>query len=349
MLTSALAVAMTTQALNGELSVPEHGFVTVPLSRLSWQGAEGGPRTAQIRLAAATPVTEAIASWTARAPRGGQIEIRAGRPGGRAYSFGRWSESAGRTSVKGQKDAEGDMQTDTLVLAEPTRELDVTITLTGPVQLRDLHVVLNGALTPDTLPANKAAWGLTLEPPRRAQMSYPNGGVLCSPTSISMVLGYWAQVLGRPELDADVPEVQQAVFDPGWGGTGNWPFNVAFGGSRSGLTGAVTRLRGIADAERFLLRGIPVVCSVRYALLKGQPKAERGDGHLVVLVGFTPEGDPIFNDPGRNVVRLTYKRDDFRRAWEGSGRTVYLVYPRYWATPAENGPWPRRRSEQILP
>ena len=349
MLTSALAVAMTTQALNGVISVPGHGFVTVPVSRLAWEAGANQTRIARVRLQAGTPVTEAIASWTARAPQGAQIEIRAGRPGGRQYTFGPWSEAAGRTSVRNQKDAEGDMQTDTLVLAQPTREVEVTITLTGPAQLRDLHLVLTGDSQPDTLPPQTAAWGVTLEPPRRAQMSYPNGGVLCSPTSISMVLGYWAQVLGRPELDADVPEVQQAVFDPGWGGTGNWPFNVAFGGSRSGLTGAVTRLRGIADAERFILRGIPVVCSVRYALLKGQPKAERGDGHLVVLVGFTPEGDPIFNDPGRNIVRLTYKRDDFRRAWEGSGRTVYLVYPRYWATPAENGPWPRRRSEQILP
>lgn len=340
---------MTTQAMNGEISVSAHGFVTVPVHRLAWQEGEGQTRTARIRLNAASPVTEAIASWTARAPGGSQVKIWAGRPGGRAYTFGPWTEAEGRTSVRNQKDAEGEMQTDTLVLAQPTSALDVTITLTGPAQLRDLHLVLTGALAPDDLPAYTAAWGSTLEPPRRAQMSYPNGGVLCSPASISMVLGYWAQVLGRPELDADVPEVQQAVFDPGWGGTGNWPFNVAFGGSRSGLTGAVTRLRGIADAERFVARGIPVVCSVRYALLKGQPRAERGDGHLVVLVGFTPEGDPIFNDPGRNIVRLSYKRDDFRRAWEGSGRTVYLVYPRYWATPAENGPWPRRRSEQIFP
>jgi hypothetical protein len=49
---------------------------------------------------------------------------------------------------------------------------------------------------------------------------------------------------------------------------------------------------------------------------------------LVVLVGFTAEGDPIFNDPAkRDEVRRTYKRANFEKAWLYSDRAVYLVYP----------------------
>ena len=56
---------------------------------------------------------------------------------------------------------------------------------------------------------------------------------------------------------------------------------------------------------------------------------------------FDEAGNPVFNDPGRNVVRMTYDRAAFDRAWASSGRAVYVVYPDSWPIPATSGPWPR--------
>ena len=64
------------------------------------------------------------------------------------------------------------------------------------------------------------AWGKTIDVPQRADNNYPHGGVLCSPTSLSMVLAYYANRLSRPEMNKDVPEVESHVRDPVYKGTG---------------------------------------------------------------------------------------------------------------------------------
>jgi hypothetical protein len=63
-------------------------------------------------------------------------------------------------------------------------------------------------------------------------------------------------------------------------------------------------------------------------MLRGLPLSPTESGHLVVLVGFTKDGEPVINDPAfKNQVRRVYKRSDFEKAWAYSKRTVYLVYP----------------------
>jgi peptidase C39-like protein len=53
------------------------------------------------------------------------------------------------------------------------------------------------------------------------------------------------------------------------------------------------------------------------------------NGHLLVIVGFTADGDVIVNDPAaprsRTVVR-TYDRGQFENAWlPRSGGLVYVI------------------------
>ncbi|MBX3117677.1 MAG: peptidase C39 family protein [Fimbriimonadaceae bacterium] len=173
----------------------------------------------------------------------------------------------------------------------------------------------------------REAWGKLLLVPQRCQGDYPNGSAICSPTATSMILAYWANKLNRPELDEGVERVCAAVNDPNWPGTGNWPFNTAYAGSFPGMRGLVARLESSATLEQLIAKGIPVACSVSYDLLKGKDKQGKKDGHLVVCVGFTKNGDPIFNDPGKRIVRQTYDRWAFERAWATSNRTTYLIFP----------------------
>lgn len=238
------------------------------------------------------------------------------------------------TSFPAQKLLLGEVSTDTLILTSAVEK--VRVRFEGATRIDEFYLSFsskpNDHSAPDNLP------NLLLEPPKHAQSTYPNGGVLCSPTATSMLLGYWANQLQQPQLDLRVPDILPSVWDKEYKGAGNWSFNTSFAGSQPGLVGYATRLRGIADLAAWIQCGVPVATSVSYDLLKGKEKKGKNDGHLVVLVGFDAEGRPVFNDPGRNIVRMTYDLAAFQRAWETSGRTVYLLYPRNWRTPGD-GPW----------
>ncbi len=295
-----------------------------------------------VELDGVRPFDEVVVSWEADAPAGSHVRF-ALRVGGQEFQMGKWSAGEGRTSIKTQELELGKVLTDTLVLKQPSENLSLIVTAqSGPDgrQPRIHRVYLN--LTNGD-PATSYAIPDALSPlpvPKRCQGDYPGGGVLCSPTSLSMVLAYWAQDLSRPVLDHDVPVVQAGVFDPEYGGHGNWPFNTAFAAQQPGMRGYVSRLRNLDDLAQWLGHGVPVVCSVAYGLLKGKPEREPNDGHLIVAVGFDDQGNILVNDPGRRDVRLAYPLRDFVRAWATSRNTVYLVHPEYWTVPEPaGGPW----------
>lgn len=282
---------------------------------------------------------EAIVSWNLDEPEaaGLKVEARAwrGETPTKWYTIADWAADtklAPRVSVKKQKDADGNVDTDTLVLNAPADRLEIRTTMRtladGPRP--KLRLVTASFLDSNTksadAPKPSPAWGKVIDVPQRAQGDYPNGGVLCSATSTSMLLWHYSQQLHRPELDRDVPEVQANVWDSVYDGAGNWPFNVAYSGSFPGMRAYVARFAGISDLEKWIDAGIPVACSVSFDMIRGALTG--GSGHLVVLVGFTETGDPVFNDPAqRKAVRHVYKRADFERAWLYSNRTVYIVHP----------------------
>lgn len=297
---------------------------------------------------------EAVISWnTAHA---GGLTARA-RPvwkdeAGAWYTLAQWNVSTNdgpRTSFPGQKDSTARVETDTLIVTAPADGIDLEFsiaTLDGrvPSDLR-LGVSLLGdsASEPDPEPFTQA-WGTLLSLPVRSQADFPEGiQSWCSPTSLSMILSRWSEQLQRPELLQDVPQVARGVHDPGWPGTGNWSFNVAYAGHHRGLSACVSRLAGIADLERWIASGNAVAVSVSYTQLKGGAKPRPGDGHLVVASGFTPTGDVQIHDPGvrRDRVVRIIPRSDFQRAWNHSSRTAYLVWARQRPLPAGGmGRWP---------
>lgn len=251
-------------------------------------------------------------------------------------SLGRWAAEPGpgspRESVNGQKESWGDVQTDVLVLRRPTARAQVRLEIRGPeAGLKRLCLAFSGGGSSESNAVPWiASWGTDLSVPVRSQADYPEGVTRwCSPTSTTMLMAYWGEQRERPDWMLPVPETARAVFDPGWGGTGNWPFNMAFVGSHPGLNSAVARWQGIPQLEQWVAAGLPAAASVSYALLKGRPVAESGDGHLIVVRGFTGTGDVVVNDPGvrRERVRRVFPRADFGRAWAHSEGTVYLVWP----------------------
>ncbi|MEZ0324419.1 MAG: C39 family peptidase [Fimbriimonas sp.] len=278
---------------------------------------------------------EVIPSWNVENGENASLKIEIRASGTKWYTLAVWSldhERSPRVSVKDQKDELGRVLTDTMRFTPAVSSVDVRATLSslgeGPVPRLKLLTLSfsDGQLSPSGS-ERSSAWGKMIEVPQRAQGNYENGGVLCSPTCVSMLLWHYSNVLAKPELNQDVPEVQKRVWDSVYDGAGNWPFNAAYAGSFKGLRSYIARLGSIGDAEKWIDAGYPLICSAPLDLLRGKER-DGNSGHLVVLVGFTNDGDPVFNDPAKkDEVRRVYKRADFDRAWSTSRRTVYVVLP----------------------
>lgn len=294
---------------------------------------------------------ELIASWNAEMPTNAylKIEVRAVYPNHptKWFVMGLWSGDPTqhpRESVRSQNDEDAAVETDTLTLKQPAERLQLRLTCGGadrqPPKVKFLSLsLLDSKAMPTALPPNRKAWGASIDVPERSQMAYANGGVLCSPSAISMLLAYWSKELKRPELDRNVPEVSAGVFDPKWGGTGNWVFNTAYAGSFPGLRAYTARLSDVAELEDWVAHGIPIGLSLCYNRLRGKNRVP--SGHIVVCVGFTENGDAIINDPGTSKnVRKIFPRANLIDAWAYSKNAVYFIYPENAQLPEDRfGHW----------
>ncbi len=304
-------------------------------------------------VAATFAFKEAIASWNAATPAGTWVETlvraRLGARWTKWYSLGIWAEgdAVQRHSINQQADADGTVDVDTVKLTYKKMES------ANAYQSRVRLFSASGAAIPSlsaatvatsTTPGkprsladgNPAYWSNTLDVPECSQMVYPDGGaVWCSPTSVSMVLAYWQRETGpcEPRVRAAVAGVYDSVYD----GHGNWPFNTAYAAAR-GFESWVGRFTTMAEAERWIDAGVPLVISYAWGKgdLTGAP-IPASNGHLVVLVGFDADGNPVINDPAAASdadVRRTYPRAEVESLWlRHSGGMVYAIYPAGWPIP----------------
>jgi hypothetical protein len=318
--------------------------------------------------------TEAVPSWTADTPGGTwiMIEMRGVTELGTTtkwYNLGRWAaddRQIFRTSKPAQGDTDGYVAVDTFVAASGHGWVswDLRVTLFRPAGTTETPLLRSvGAMTsrlPDpgklTASTPQAAQGIILDVPRYSQEihigeypEYDSGGeAWCSPTSTSMVVAYW----GTGPTPADYAWVDPSYTDPwvdyaarntydyAYAGCGNWPFNTAYAG-RYGLNGFVTRLRSFNEAEQFIAAGIPLVVSASFKKSEVPGLNYGTGGHLLVLVGFTADGQPVLNDPfsaSDAEVRKVVGRAEFESAWLNSSRgIVYVIHPASVALPPAPG------------
>jgi len=324
-------------------------------------------------------LTRLIASWSARTPGDSRVRIEVrGRAGATTAPVrSSWDTlavwAAGdrfvrRTTDSGQADDLGSVNVDTWVVPDGVRAYQLRVTLVRAAGQQASPTVDSvgamSSLLPDAADVATSrpgvARGVVLDVPRYSQMvhsgdyaEYGGGGeAWCSPTSTSMVLGYY-DALPAPSayswvadghVDPWVDHAARMTYDYDYDGTGNWPFNTAYAAAQAGHA-FVTRLRSLREAERFIAAGIPLVASIAFGPgeLTGAPISST-DGHLLVIVGFTDSGDVVVNDPAadtRSGVRRTYDRGEFEDAWiPASGGTVYVITDADHPLPANSpGNW----------
>ncbi|MGH7728001.1 MAG: C39 family peptidase [Vulcanimicrobiaceae bacterium] len=271
------------------------------------------------------PATEAVITWTCDA-RAGELGVCARfADGSQSARLPYVSFSANARRSFSPHDGEVTLEVDVLRSSRPFVALEIDANV--PLATLAASVPVHRAARVDALPASGVpSAGETLpavDVPARSQ--YLDGGprsrTWCLPATLGMLLAHAG-------VERSLPELAAALYDDGYGATGNWAFAIAHGGAH-GLAGAAFHLRNLAHAATFTRAGIPLALSISWkeGALPGAPLAH-SDGHLVVLRGFDPAGDPLLNDPAAQPVATRYPREPFERAWLGHGGiALALVRP----------------------
>jgi Peptidase_C39 like family len=321
----------------------------------------------------AHPFTQLIPSWNVVTPANTAVLVQARihTPTGRYGAFktvGLWAtrdNQLHRTSSGPQSGPLVRVDTDTLKAASGISfdayqlrilPLRVPGTTATPI-VNSVNAVASRPATAKQPTSHRLLGARELVVPRYSQMThrgqYPRygggGEAWCSPTSLSMILGYYKRLptkanyawVSKSYADPWVDHVARVVYDYGYSGTGNWPFNTAYAANLTG-SAFVTRLASLRGAERFIHAGIPLAASISFGSggLDGAPISSTA-GHLVVITGFTAAGNVVVNDPAAPTnasVRRVYDRGQFERAWQTkSAGTVYVVRDAAHPLPARAG------------
>ncbi|MYV64713.1 peptidase C39 family protein, partial [Streptomyces sp. SID2131] len=299
------------------------------------------------------------------------------------YVLGRWASGDGeedirRTSVDDQTDGRSSVWTDTFAIDDPAgglrlRAYRLRLTLyRAPGSGLTPTVWRIGAMASDvpdrfTVPASAPGPARELAVPRYSQNThvgqypeYDNGGeAWCSPTSSQMVVEYWGRRPSAEDLawvdpafaDPQVCHAARFTYDNQYEGCGNWPFNAAYAATYPDMNAVVTRLRSLTELEGLVRAGIPVITSQSFLKEELTGAGYGTAGHLMTVVGFTPDGDVVANDPAspdNEAVRRVYRRREWENVWlrtkrydangkvrSGTGGVCYV----YWPT----DPTPARR------
>lgn len=133
------------------------------------------------------------------------------------------------------------------------------------------------------------------------------GGRICSPTSVSMILLSY-------DIEVNPLDFANDTYDSYWGIFGIWP-RVVQNASEYNLDGAVTRYRTWSEAYDVLANGGRIAMSVGPPLYSG---------HLMMLAGFTSNGNPIVHDPARsNGYGYIFDKSDLSHSWFDKGGVGY--------------------------
>ncbi|OEJ57929.1 hypothetical protein BGM19_08060 [Streptomyces agglomeratus] len=324
------------------------------------------------------PATEVIASWNARTPPGTwlAVELRGTYSDGTTtpwYVMGRWAAGDAdikRTSVDDQTDGRSTVWTDTFAMnssAGALRLASYRLRLTlhrKPGTDLTPTVWRLGAMASDipdrfTVPASQPRVARELVVPRYSQNThigqypeYDNGGeAWCSPTSSQMIIEYWGRGPTAEDLawvdpqfaDPQVCHAARFTFDHQYSGCGNWPFNAAYAATYKDMSAVVTRLHSLTELETLIRAGIPAITSQSFLKEELTGAGYGTAGHLMTVIGFTPDGDVIANDPAspdNEAVRRVYRRREWENIWlrtkrynasgkvvSGTGGVCYLYWP----------------------
>ena len=156
------------------------------------------------------------------------------------------------------------------------------------------------------------------------------GSVICSPTSITMLLN-------RRNENLIVEETAWSCFDYDYEAFGNWLFNVAFASSLG--YESFVEYGNLKSLKREIYSEYPVAVSVKYTndinnleypYIENAPITTAG--HILVVRGFEKKDGidyVVVNDPaGKSNESVTrrYKLSEFESAWHRGSNIMYVIH-----------------------
>lgn len=149
------------------------------------------------------------------------------------------------------------------------------------------------------------------------QLSIPLiGNVICSPTSVAMVVNYLGYNFTQEEMARNVKDLSNNIY-------GNWTFNASYTGSLDGLYARVEYIHDFNVVVNYIENDVPVIFSITTTSLDQLDGSNMAfpAGHLIVLIGFEEINGRwygIFNDPAEyedNKVERKYPLDQMFKVW----------------------------------
>lgn len=365
---AALALALPAQAANKltgpPFSVDHFRADTAPrhfdgeTSRMGWSRGAGGLALRDVAHAgwyvsppARAPFrfTELLPSWNIaldEETQGYRIEVRVQDARDGTWSPWFYFGTAGRTDGSTttaviDDDAWGEVDIDYLLLKRPARAHQYKVILysdpdhgdTPQPAVKRFHVVVSNiegdrALhrrVRRSMPRAAGDWATTLTVPYRAQRWVDDrrlGGEICCPTCVAMVLESHGIEIGTVKASANALDHEHDIY-------GNWP-RAAQSVVRHGLASEVRRFRETDDLKPFIAAGLPVMASIRAA--RGEMQNARyksTNGHLILVIGLTPGGDFVVNDPaspGAGGEEIVYTAEEIRKVWFEKGGVGIVIW-----------------------
>lgn len=287
--------------------------------------------------------TTLVTSWNATLPKGTAVKIELRVKTGLFSRWSPWYEIAtyGDKQLdnpeKTKRGLAGYIKEDELKLRFGTRYfryrvtlLTIDTTVTPILHLFGISYadMKHRAEIVDTLLPNSAEpskWAKDLPVPYRSQL-YEDKNIswrACHPTSLSMVLEYYGTNLPTAEVATSVWDNYNGIF-------GNWSYNAAFTGTL-GYRAWIRYCNGFDAIKEEIATGHPVILSIAYpkGVLSNAPVKSTA-GHIIVCRGFTPEGDPICNDPAaksEEIGHIVYKKEELERAWLTRKAAAIFIHP----------------------
>ena len=292
-----------------------------------------------------------LVSWNCETPKGTWIEIQA-----RAFisyyddnenstyewsdwlSFGKWGTHIKRSS-KSPDSHLAKISTDEFIIKGNYTDT------ASKIQIRALLHTENTNVTPsirqfvisykDNTPRLKSieiASNKIIDVPSYSQYIRDKniGSVICSPTSITMLLN-------RRNENLIVEETAWSCFDYDYEAFGNWLFNVAFASSLG--YESFVEYGNLKSLKREIYSEYPVAVSVKYTndinnleypYIENAPITTAG--HILVVRGFEKKDGidyVVVNDPaGKSNESVTrrYKLSEFESAWHRGSNIMYIIH-----------------------
>lgn len=252
------------------------------------------------------PFDRAVLSWNVDGPATFALEVD-----GTQYVMGHWGSRPASEST-------ASVAEDTLTLPQTATAFKMRVLPSPGTTVTLLAVTFwkKGAVEPMGAVSDQAR-GVTI---RGVPHFTQKDDKTCSPTSLAMVLRYYGVSATPDSAEAGVEDHEPGASEV----YGDWPFNTAYAHQASGgrLAAYVRRMSGLELLEREIAAGRPTIISYK-------PHGPSGQGHLVVVTGFTKAGDIVMNDPGRsNGTGRVMPRAEFYRHWLREAQGVaYIIAP----------------------